>query len=430
MKNLAIIAIALLLVQCEPVVPQQSTISKKIIFDNHDYETIVGMVKIMPIENGQRKELENPIVSLNSSEQLQISFDLLTDQFENLSASIYHCNKDWKKSVLRDMEFLNEINNFRISEFDYSVNTVQPYINYRLSIPKPKISGNYILAIHRRANPNDVIMTRRFIVVDQSAAIDQTVRISTTIDKREENHQIEYSVNYGKLLVNSPTQDISTVLLQNHNWYTAIRNVSPTLIRANEGYMEFQHLDLKTNFPGWNEFRFADLRTLNVSGRNVGRITNTGSQIVAPLKLDGTRGNIPYTQNFQDINGNFIIQNNDPGEGFLNADYANVTFALKSDQINGKVYVTGQFNNWKLADDNLMNFTDQNGLNRYQTTLQLKQGYYEYLYYVESEDLPPYFFEGSHFQAEDEYEILVYYRKPGNVNDELVGYKRFRSIER
>lgn len=82
-----------------------------------------------------------------------------------------------------------------------------------------------------------------------------------------------------------------------------------------------------------------------------------------------------------------------------------------------------------MTDLNKMKYTNQNGLGRYQTTIPLKQGYYEYLYYVESNELPPHYFEGSHFQAENVYEILVYYRKPGNINDELVGYKRFRSIE-
>lgn len=430
MKNLAIITIAFLLVQCEPVVPQQSTQNKKIIFDNYDYEDIVGFSKIMPVKNGQVQELENPIVDLNQSEQLIINFDLLTDQFENLGARIYHCNKDWKKSMLRDMEFLNEINNFRVVEFDYSVNTVQPYINYRFQVPKPFLSGNYILAIFRRANPDDILLTRKFLVVEAGASIDHTVRVSTTINKRELNHQIEYSVNYGNRQVNSPLQDISTILLQNHNWNTALTNIPPTLIQANEGYMEFRHLDLKTNFPGWNEFRFADLRTLNVAGRNVGRISNTGKKISAPLKLDVSRGNITYTQNFQDINGNYIIQNNDPGEGLLNADYADVKFTLKSSKINGDVYVIGRFNDWRKTDINRMKYSNQNGFERYETIISLKQGYYEYLYFVDSPDLQPFHFEGSHFQAENEYEILVYYRKPGNVNDELIGYKRFRSVER
>ncbi|MEQ8629178.1 type IX secretion system plug protein domain-containing protein [Ekhidna sp.] len=429
MKNLAIITISFLLVQCEPVIPQQSSTNKKIIFDNYDYEDFVGITKVVPVENGQIKAIENQVVSLNDNGQLLLTFDLLTDQFENLSAKIYHCNKDWTKSRLRDMEFLSQINNYRITDFDYSVNTVQPYINYRFTIPKPILSGNYIVAVFRRANPDDVILTRRFLVVDSKTTIDHTVRVSTTIAKREENHQIEFSLNYGNLQVNAPAQDISPVILQNHNWSTAIASIPPTLMRVNEGYLEYRHLDLKTNFYGWNEFRFADLRTLNVSGRNVGKIMNTGTKIIAPLKLDGSRQNTTYTQNFQDINGNFIIQNNDPGESTLNADYADVTFALKSDPIDGDVYVLGRHNNWQLTDLNRMSYTNQNGLGRYQTTIPLKQGYYEYLYYVESNELPPYYFEGSHFQAENVYEILVYYRKPGNINDELVGYKRFRSIE-
>ncbi|MEQ9466366.1 MAG: DUF5103 domain-containing protein [Ekhidna sp.] len=430
MKIPLIIAISVVLIQCEPIVPQQSQTNKKLIFDNHEYEDIIGYAKVIPVENSQRKELENPVINLNERDQLIMTFDLLTDQFENLSAKIFHCNKDWDKSVLRDMEFLSQINNYRITDFNYSNNTVQPYINYQFQIPKPTISGNYVVAVFRRANPDDVLLTRRFMVVNPVASIGQTVRVSTTINKRDENHQIEFDIRYGNLLVNAPTKDISPVILQNHNWYTAIKDIPPTLVRANDGSLEFRHLDLKTNFPGWNEFRFADLRTLNVSGRNVARITNTGQEIMAPLKLDGTRGPIPYTLNFQDINGNYLIQNDDPGEGILNADYANVQFSLKSEPINGDVYVVGQFNNWRLTDINRMKYTTQNGLGRYETTIPLKQGYYEYLYYVDSDELPPYHFEGSHFQAEDEYEILVYYRKPGNVNDELIGYKRFRSIER
>ncbi|MEO1253940.1 MAG: type IX secretion system plug protein domain-containing protein [Bacteroidota bacterium] len=404
--------------------------NKKIVFDNHEYEDIIGFARIVPVERGITKELENPVMNLGGDDQLFLSFDLLTDKFENLGAKIYHCNKDWKKSMLRDMEFLSQINNYRISEFDYSVNTVKPYINYRIALPKPIISGNYVVSVFRRANPDDILFTRRFLVVENIASIDHTVRVSTTIDKREENHQIEYSVNYGSnLLVNMPTKDVQTVLLQNHNWNTAITNISPTLIRANDGFLEFRHLDLTTNFPGWNEFRFVDLRTLNVAGRNVARVTNTGVKIISPLLLDGSRNSIPYTLNFQDINGNYVIENNDPGEDLLNADYAQALFSLKSDRINGEIYVVGQFNNWGLDESNRMKFTTQNGISRYETSIDLKQGYYEYLYFVESETLPAYFFEGSHFQAENEYEILVYYRRPGNINDELIGYKRFRSID-
>lgn len=425
MKNLAIIAMSLLLVHCEPVVPQNSTINKQLILDNHEYEDIIGNVEVIPVQSGQVNVLENPVIALNKNDYLTLNFDLLSDQFENLSARLIHCNKDWNKSRLRDMEFLNQINNFRITEFDYSVNTVQPYINYRFNVPKPFLSGNYILAVFRRANPDDILFTRKFMMVNPVSNIDQLVRMSTTIIKRDENHQIDFSVNYGDLFVNAPAQDLSIAILQNHNWITAIRNLRPTLIRANEGYMEFKNLDLSQNFPAWNDFRFADLRTLNVTGRNVAKINTSDFRIDVILGLDTDRSGKRYTQNFQDINGDYIIQNNDAGESALNTDYATVQFNLKAEQVDGNVYVTGRFNNWRLNDQNRMKYDTKRGI--YFTRLLLKQGYYEYVYYLDAPDKEPYYFEGSHFLAENEYEILVYYRKPGNINDELVGYKKFRS---
>jgi len=427
MKNLLIIVLAIVLVQCEPVIPQKSGPEKRIIFDNQEYESVVGNVRVSPIEAGSVNILGNPAVNLNSEDQLILEFDLLTDQFENLSAQIYHCNKDWSKSILRDMEFFEEINNFRITDFDYSVNTVQPYINYRFQIPKPSISGNYVVAVFRRGNPKDVLFTRRFLIFQTAIAIDQVVRVSTTINKRKENQQIEFSIAYGNLQVNLPAQDLSVSILQNHNWNTALHNIPPTLIRANAGSMEYRHLDLKTNFAGWNEFRWTDLRTLGIAGRNVARVQNTGSEVFAQLRTDRSRGGRGYSQNFQDINGQYIIENDDPGESVLNADYARTRFILQHEQVTGKVFVTGRFNDWRLTDANLMNYDAQKGV--YYTDLYLKQGYYDYLYTVEGGTAPNFEFEGSHFQTENDYEILVYYRRPGEINDQLMGYKKFKSIE-
>ncbi|MDE0470841.1 MAG: DUF5103 domain-containing protein [Ekhidna sp.] len=429
MKNILTTAIFLpvvLLVNCEPIVPQKSVIQKQIIFDNYDYEDIVGNVVLGPLINQQVSMLDNPVTNLNEGGLLGLNFDLFTDQFENLSFKIIHCNKDWVKSQLRDMEFLNEINNFRITDFNYSLNTVQSYINYQSSLPKPLITGNYVLAVFRRANPYDLLFTRRFIVYETVASIDHVVRVSTTINRREENQQIEFSIDYGRLPVNIPSKDISPLILQNHNWYTAIKTIPPTLILANEGVLEYRHLNLTTNISGWNEFRFADLRTLSVADRNVSKIITSATSIQAILGLDKSRASLPYTLNFQDLNGRYILQNNNPGERLLNANYAKVQFNLKSDPIKGNVYVIGRFNDWRMNDENLLKYDSSN--QRYSTTILLKQGYYDYLYAVEGSSKPSYQLEGSHFETENEYEIIVYYRRPGTINDEVVGYKRFGSI--
>jgi hypothetical protein len=74
-----------------------------------------------------------------------------------------------------------------------------------------------------------------------------------------------------------------------------------------------------------------------------------------------------------------------------------------------------------------MKYDDENQL--YFTTLRLKQGYYDYRYDVVSADYTRYEYEGSHFQTENEYDILVYYRAPGSINDEVVGIKNLNSLD-
>lgn len=425
MKNLLILTTIFLFTRCEPIPTQSVAIQKKMVFDDYNYEDLVGMVQLLPSENGELKTLESPVIGLNDNQSLFLQFDLLTDQFEYLAVKISHCNKDWSPSILRDMEFMREINVFRITEYDFSLNTTQPYINYRFEVPKPFLSGNYLLSVFRRGNPKDILFNRKFLIVSNQSTIDQQVKISNTVSKRDVNQQIDFSVSYGNIPANNPIQDISVVLLQNHKWLDAISDIQPSLIRPNENYLEFRMLNLENNFPGWNEFRFFDLRTLSVTGRNVSRIVNNPTQIEVQLGADESRGSQVYTQNLRDVNGNFILQNTDPGDIPLNSDYANVSFFLKSKPLSGSVFVTGRFNNWKLSDENIMQYDSRT--EGYRTKIQLKQGYYDYLYYVESDDTEPYKLEGSHLLTENDYEILVYYRRPGNVNDELIGYKKFNS---
>ena len=192
------------------------------------------------------------------------------------------------------------------------------------------------------------------------------------------------------------------------------------------GYMEFRSLDLQDNFLGRNEFRFFDMRTLGVTGRNVKRISLLNGQRQVYLRLDSSKGKEVHTQNLRDINGNYILQNTNLSDAFLNLDYANVHFSLKSKRINGAIYVIGRYNNWKLGDENIMRYDETT--KRYNTSILLKQGYYDYSYHV-SANASSYLLEGSHFQTENDYEILVYYRKSGKVNDELIGYKKFNSME-
>lgn len=425
-KLLSIVGLVGLFIACEPLTPQNSTQSKFLQYDNFSYEEKVGYARILTGTVDNLNELENPILILGQKDRLVLDFDLLVENAEFLNAKIFHCTKEWNKSRLQDLEFLDEINNFRINETNISLNTITPYINYRFQIPEPTISGNYIIVVYRRGNPNDIILSRRFMVAENISIIETLVKQSNTISKRRTNQQVEITVNYGKLQVNNPFEDLSISVIQNRNTNSIKKNIKPTLVRPNENYVEYRPIDLNLNFNGWKEYRFFDLRTIDVSGRNVRKTTKTTEGLMSILRQDQSRGTKPYSLDFRDINGRYLIGTNDIGRNFYSTEYSNVIFSLKSPEVEGNVFVTGRFSDWKLTEPYQLSY--DRDTNSYIGEVLLKQGYYEYMYYVEADTVSPYYFEGSHFETENEYELLVYYRQPGTIHDQIIGYKRFGSI--
>lgn len=66
----------------------------------------------------------------------------------------------------------------------------------------------------------------------------------------------------------------------------------------------------------------------------------------------------------------------------------------------------------------------------YEVSIFLKQGFYNYEYSVlkDNEKAGDTFYtEGMHQETENEYMILVYYRRQGGFIDELIGFKMLNS---
>ena len=95
--------------------------------------------------------LSYPIIKLNSMDKLQLSFDDFNDEFQEYYYSIYHCNSDWTLSELMQSEYIDGFFENKISDYEYSFNTLIRYTNYKLIFPeeilKPKLSGNYIISV-------------------------------------------------------------------------------------------------------------------------------------------------------------------------------------------------------------------------------------------------------------------------------------------
>ena len=110
------------------------------------------------------------------------------------------------------------------------------------------------------------------------------------------------------------------------------------------------------------------------------------------------------------------------GNGDVNADYADVTFQLKvKEPAPGPVYVLGALSDWQLKEAFRLTYDEATQL--YTGRALLKQGSYHYYYALSTGATTPpncAYFEGSHYETENQYDLLVYYRPPGTRTDLII----------
>ncbi len=419
MKHVSFLLLILVLNCCVPVTPSTSGNPSRIEYTDKNYVPVVGNVQLIPF--GKTTRFSNPITTLGNS--FKIQFDLLDEEFRYLQAKIFHCNYNWTPSQLNTLEYLKEYNEFPINKYEFSMNTVIPYVSYELDLPAPIRSGNYIVGIFEE---NDVLFTRRLMIHETSASVVAEVVRSTGISERNSHHQLEFDITYGNLPLTSPQKDIIPVILQNHNWNNTITGLTPTSSRIDMKFLEYRHFNRENTIPAGNEFRFFNTQTLSYRGLNVEHIYRSSRGIEVNLQPDKPKGGEAYSENFQeDLNGYFVLSNKDPNEMDVQSEYVWVNFTLPSSKTDGQTYVTGRFNNWSFDESNKL-FYDDNKM-AYRGSVLLKQGYYNYSFQVVGSDHPRNYFEGSHFRTENEYEVLVYFREQGTIFDRLVGYQLIKS---
>ena len=119
----------------------------------------------------QEDPLSYPIIKLNSEEKLQLSFDDFNTKLQDYYYTIIHCNSDWTPSDLMQSEYINGFFENRIENYEFSFNTLQKYTNYQLVFPEqylqPTLSGNYIISVFANNNPEEIILRKRFMLLDE-----------------------------------------------------------------------------------------------------------------------------------------------------------------------------------------------------------------------------------------------------------------------
>ena len=116
-----------------------------------------------------------------------------------------------------------------------------------------------------------------------------------------------------------------------------------------------------------------------------------------------------------------MIENSEGNNDFVESDYINVHFFLDLDeQLNEDIYLAGKFTDWNFLENNKMIYNRVSGL--YMCNLLLKQGLYDFIYYMPGNRENPTLLEGNHFETNNEYEIIVYYRDQMMNTEVIIGY--------
>ncbi len=396
--------------------------AQNLVYDNYIYDPNVQTVILSKAGVDDRY----PIITLNGGDKLELGFDILGNRNEYFQYSLTHCDANWNPTPLAQNEYINGISIDNINDYNFSTNTYAKYVHYRLFFPnenmKPRISGNYLLKVFRNFDEDDLVLTRRLLVLNNSVTVDGKVQPATLAQNRFTKQELQFSINYKGYNIPNPYGDVTVVITQNGRWDNAQTGMKPQFIRDN--ILEYNSFDA-TVFPGGNEFRFFDFRSLRTLSPNV-RSKTFDSVYHVILNPDESRGSKQYME-YIDNNGKRVLGNKDGVNFNVDGDYAWVNFYLlsMSPVPDGDVYVLGEFTDWKLLPQYKMSFNKNRG--RYDSEVLLKQGRYEYIYAVKDEDTGQpneVLFEGSSSNTENEYQIFVYHKNIQYKYDELVGTRR------
>jgi hypothetical protein len=366
---------------------------------------------------------------------LRLSFDELADEIGDYYYTIIHCNADWTPTAnLTEMEYIDGFSNERIRDYEFSYNTLTNYVHYELLLPNDDFSwtksGNYLLVVYEDEDMENLVLTKRFMVVDSKMSISSKIEQPLGFSQARKAQEIDFTVNHKGIRVSNPQIEVKVVLLQNGRWDNAITGLKPLFVRNEELLYDYQN---KIVFDGGKEYRHLNLQTTRYKTDKMLRIIEDDVDgNIVQLVDEFPRLSVPYLFE-NDLNGKYIINNEHEDEPETEADYIWTHFYLKKpvELDGGDVYIFGGLTEFQIDPLFKMEYDIAN--KRYQARVLLKQGFYNYQYAFVSDAEPDKVdlseIEGDWYETENDYYILVYYRPFGSRYDQLVGLRQINTRE-
>ena len=409
-----------------PLTAYPANASRYDVYRDYVYSNNIRTVQMHP--RGQ--EQSYPVIEFGTNDELMFSFDDLDGNVKNFQYRIIHCNADWTESGLFTADYLEGFDENRLDNYRFSFNTAVTYTHYSLALPNFdvnfKLPGNYIIKVYEDYDETNIVITRRFMISESRVNIRGRVHRPQMPMYYRTGQQVTFSILHPDLQVRDPHSEIYVTVMQNGRTDNSIKGLAPVYIRDREIVYEDEE---KLVFPAGNEFRSFDIRSLRYQTEYIRSIEYANGINHVELQPSESRQYSGYFSHF-DINGGFLIRNEEGRNPSYDADYVMVYFTLPWDAPvdNGNVFVLGALWDWNFYDLNKMEYNFER--KAYELDILVKQGYYNYQFVILQEkasEANATFFEGNFFETENDYFIMVYHRPPGSRFDRLVGTQLINS---
>lgn len=368
-----------------------------------------------------------PIINVGTTGTVELHFDDLDPQVKNYGYTYQLCDANWQPSDLNTLDYIQGFTQNNLNQYRFSSVAKVKYIHYQAVLPEkncmPTKAGNYLLKVFLNGDTSKLAFTRRLLIVNNVVTTGVSIQQPYNSQLMQTTQKVQFSLNVAKLNIFNPQQQLKVVVLQNYRWDNAKTGLQPLFMRGNTYEYNGEQDGL---FPAGKEYRWADLRSFRFLSERIAGVDRSTSPITINLIPDIER-TTERLMTYQDVDGFYQISTTDANNPWWQGDYGNVNFSfstLNHQPIQNKdVYILGELTGNRLADANKMTFNEQTG--RYEKTLFLKQGYYNYIYVTKDKTgkgvAETYLTEGDYWETENDYTVLVYYRSLSGRHDELVG---------
>lgn len=362
-----------------------------------------------------------PIIRLNTSDQLVLSFDELSSLSGQFEVRFEHYNQDWTNSDLADIWIFEGIGSQTIQGGELNRESRPNYYSYTYQFPNRDIqflvSGNYQIIISDYQSGTELFSLPFFITENEGEFEPATETFYNAGPYGAAMNQVSGTFYYPDF-IEFPQFNLTYRITQNRFWKESI---SPT----QTNFVTNSQTSFRTTrdqfFPSYTEFNTLDLRRLSLQNPQIFGYDRAEVPELITLRND-------YFNFSSDVR---TITETGFGRPVTNRDarYLSVDFRYETQGAvarNSEIYLLGDFNQWTIDEKFKLKYSNELGL--FTVNALVKQGLYNYQYAI---------FEGSEINflrnlesltsKPQEYAGFVYYKDPQLQYDRLLNTRIFYS---